>query len=36
MDARGIEDGELNEGAKRSTLDELTKWNLWADKIIVF
>ncbi len=36
MDARGIEDGELNEGAKRSTLDELTKWNLWADKIIAF
>jgi uncharacterized protein involved in oxidation of intracellular sulfur len=36
MDARGLVDGELTEGAHRSTLDELTDWTLWADKVLVF
>jgi len=36
MDARGIEDAELAEGTCRSSLDELTDWTLWADKVIVF
>ncbi len=36
MDARGITDNELTEGARRSTMDELTQWTLWADKIAVF
>ena len=36
MDARGIADSELAEGTKRSTLDELTQWTLWADHILVF
>lgn len=36
MDARGITDAELTEGAKRSTLDELTTWTQWADKTLVF
>lgn len=36
MDARGLEDDELVEGSRRSTLDELTDWTLWADKILVF
>ena len=36
MDARGITAEELVEGAKRSTLDELTTWTIWADKIITF
>jgi uncharacterized protein involved in oxidation of intracellular sulfur len=36
MDARGIADTELTEGAKRSNLDELTQWTLWADKTLVF
>jgi len=36
MDARGITDGELAEGTKRSTLDDLTNWTLWADKVITF
>ena len=31
MDARGITEAELAEGAKRSTLDELTTWTAWAD-----
>ncbi len=36
MDARGIVDDELVEGTKRSSLEELTDWTLWADQIIVF
>ncbi len=36
MDARGITPGELAEGTKRGTLDELTKWTLWADRVLVF
>jgi uncharacterized protein involved in oxidation of intracellular sulfur len=36
MDARGIAENELVEGAHRSTMDELTAWTLWADKVIVF
>ena len=36
MDARGITEEELAEGTKRSTLDELTTWTVWADKVITF
>lgn len=36
MDARGITDGELSEGTRRSTLAELTLWTKWADKVLVF
>lgn len=36
MDARGIKDDELLEGTRRSTLDEMTEWTLWADKVLVF
>lgn len=36
MDARGIADPELADGARRSTLAELTSWTQWADKVIVF
>ena len=36
MDARGITVDELAERIKRSTLDELTQWTLWADHILVF
>ena len=36
MDARGIADAELAQGARRSTLAELTSWTQWADKIVVF
>lgn len=36
MDARGIADTELVEGALRGNLAELTEWTLWADKILVF
>ena len=36
MDARGIGDSELVQGAHRSTLDELTEWSAWADKVLVF
>jgi len=36
MDARGITDADLAEGARRSTLDELAEWTAWADKVVVF
>lgn len=36
MDARGITDEELAEGAKRRNLDEWAEWTQWADKVVVF
>ncbi|MBK6465272.1 MAG: DsrE family protein [Myxococcales bacterium] len=36
MDARGIAEAELTEGTKRSSLEELTTWQQWADKTLVF
>ncbi len=36
MDARGIAPGEIVEGARRSTMDELAAATLKADKVIVF
>jgi len=36
MDARGLREDELLDGAKRSTLDELTAWTQEADKVLVF
>jgi uncharacterized protein involved in oxidation of intracellular sulfur len=36
MDARGLSEVALIEGARRSTLDEVTDWTLWADKVVVF
>jgi uncharacterized protein involved in oxidation of intracellular sulfur len=36
LDARGIGDNVLTDGAKRSTLDELADWTVWADKVVTF
>lgn len=36
MDARGLKDGDIIEGTRRSTLDEMTEWTLWAEKVLVF
>ncbi len=36
MDARGVGDTELIEGTRRSTLEELSSWTRWADKVLVF
>ena len=36
MDARGIADGDVAEGAHRSTLAELADWTRWADKVLAF
>lgn len=36
MDARGISAEELIEGTHRGTMDELTDWTLWADKVLIF
>jgi uncharacterized protein involved in oxidation of intracellular sulfur len=36
LDARGLTAEQLVEGATRSTLDELTDWTLWADRVCTF
>jgi len=36
MDARGMTEAELAEGARRGTLAQLTEWTSWADKVLVF
>ena len=36
MDARGISDQALVEGAHRSRLEDLTDWTLWADRTVTF
>ncbi len=37
LDARGIADADLAQGARRSSMEELATWTgEWADKVIVF
>lgn len=36
MDARGLKETEIIEGAQRSTMDELAKATLAADKVLIF
>lgn len=36
MDARGVRNDQLVEGARRSTLEELADWTLWADTVVTF
>jgi uncharacterized protein involved in oxidation of intracellular sulfur len=36
MDARGMTDDGMIDGTRRSTLDELSTWTAWADKVITF
>ena len=36
MDARGLTEADLIEGARRSTMDELAQATVTADKVIVF
>ena len=36
LDARGLQDMEIADSVHRSSMEELTDWTLWADKIIVY
>lgn len=36
LDARGLTETELLEGAFRSTLEQLTDWTQWADRVLIF
>ena len=36
MDARGMNDGDIMDGARRSTMDELAAATVAADKVLVF
>ena len=36
MDARGLPEQAVVKGARRSTLEEVTEWTIWADKVVSF
>jgi uncharacterized protein involved in oxidation of intracellular sulfur len=36
MDARGITDEDLVPGTRRSSMEELADWTLWADRVVAF
>ncbi|MEJ2289268.1 MAG: DsrE family protein, partial [Deinococcales bacterium] len=36
MDARGMQDADLTDGVHRSTMEELGRWVLEADRIVTF
>jgi uncharacterized protein involved in oxidation of intracellular sulfur len=36
MDARGLKPEEMMQGIHKSSMEELTEWTVWADKVIVF
>ncbi|MQA75243.1 MAG: hypothetical protein GEU88_13020 [Solirubrobacterales bacterium] len=36
LDARAIEAERLVDGARRSSLEELSEWTLWAEKVLSF
>jgi len=36
MDARGVQEAQLIEGVHRGSMEELTDWILWADKVISY
>jgi len=36
MDARGLTDADLIEGARRNSMEELADWTVWADRVVVF
>lgn len=36
MNAHGLGDHDLVEGLHRSSMDELSAWTMWADKVLVF
>ncbi|HZW61118.1 MAG TPA: DsrE family protein [Candidatus Babeliales bacterium] len=36
MNAHGMKDEEMMGGTKRSSMDELSEWTIWADKVIAF
>ena len=36
MDARGMAEADLAAGARRGSMELLTEWTLWADKVLVF
>jgi uncharacterized protein involved in oxidation of intracellular sulfur len=36
MDARAIHEDQLVQGARRASLDELSDWTIWAEKVISF
>ena len=36
MDARGLKTEDMIQGVHKSSMEELTEWTLWAEKVAVF
>lgn len=36
MDARGVLEGDIVAGCRRSSMAELTDWAIWADKVVTW
>jgi uncharacterized protein involved in oxidation of intracellular sulfur len=36
MDARGLEESLLVDGVRRSSMEELADWTIWADAVLTF
>jgi uncharacterized protein involved in oxidation of intracellular sulfur len=36
MDARGLLESDLTAGCHRSSMNELTDWTIWADKVVTW
>jgi uncharacterized protein involved in oxidation of intracellular sulfur len=36
MDARGIAEEDLVGGSRRSSMEELADWTMWADRVVTF
>lgn len=36
IDARGVAENELLEGVHSSSMEELTDWTIWSEKVVVF
>ena len=36
IDARGVTEADLLEGVHRSSMEEMTDWTIWAEKVLIF
>jgi len=36
MDARGVTEAMLSDGAPRSSMEDLAEWTEWAEKVVTF
>lgn len=36
LDARGLSEADLVDGVRRGSMEELTDWTLWAERVLVY